>query len=72
MEYCEIVFYCFMGSICLSLLRRISLRNNIKRNKKQLKLYLKGKKLYTRQEIIDLGKKAIFDPVTRGNCIVYK
>jgi hypothetical protein len=53
----------FYKSLKFSLIKR----SNPASGKKHLILFLNPKKNYSREEIIHIGKLAIFDPVTQSN-----
>jgi hypothetical protein len=63
-EIIDIVIYCTTGVFCYKALELIlTLRGIRPTNKKHLILFLKSPRNYSREEIVDLGKKAIHDPV---------
>jgi hypothetical protein len=69
----KIIASCIIGQVCFKALKLLLTMNFAnKLNKKHLTLFLKAQKHFSRAEIIEIGKKAILDPLTQGIIFITK
>jgi hypothetical protein len=65
-EIFELITTCFIGQLAYRILKVILLsRSSNPTGKKHLILFLKNRKNFTRQQIIEFGRKAILDPISK-------